>query len=249
MPSTSSTSTYKKHLLDTWRSVEVGSEQTVTSGMFHPRLDILPDAQRRFWEEVAATPREFVLYGGTAIALRLGHRYSEDFDFFSNQHFSPRELLRRLPYLKDTEVLQEKGNTLTCMADRGGPVRVSFFGGLDLNRVADPEVTTNSNVRVASLLDLAATKVVTVLQRASLKDYQDVDALLSAGVELRVALAAAKAVYGAQYNPFLSLKALTFFEEGDVKKLSSDCRRRLVEAACRVDVQNLPDVQARPGLV
>ena len=40
----------------------------------HPRLDALPPPQRRLWTELRATPRRFVLYGGTAIALRLAPR-------------------------------------------------------------------------------------------------------------------------------------------------------------------------------
>ena len=41
---------------------------------FVPRLDILPAAQRQLWTELNDVPPEFVLYGGTAIALHLGHR-------------------------------------------------------------------------------------------------------------------------------------------------------------------------------
>lgn len=48
-----------------------------------PRLDILPAQQRSLWPELAAVPRRFILYGGTAIALQLGHRVSIDFDFFA----------------------------------------------------------------------------------------------------------------------------------------------------------------------
>ena len=52
------------------------------SGFFIPRMDILPSAQRLVWPELrAAAALGFVLYGGTAIALRLGHRFSVDFDF------------------------------------------------------------------------------------------------------------------------------------------------------------------------
>jgi len=53
---------------------------------FQPRLDILPDSQRTLWPSLAPLQQlRFVLYGGTAIALRLGHRVSVDFDFFSSQ--------------------------------------------------------------------------------------------------------------------------------------------------------------------
>ena len=41
---------------------------------FVPRLDVLPEAQRRLWGELSAVPKEFTLYGGTALALHLGHR-------------------------------------------------------------------------------------------------------------------------------------------------------------------------------
>jgi Nucleotidyl transferase AbiEii toxin, Type IV TA system len=60
-----------------------------TEGEFIPRLDILPLPQRRLWDEFAGIPPEFVLYGGTAIALHLGHRESVDFDFFGSRSFDP----------------------------------------------------------------------------------------------------------------------------------------------------------------
>jgi len=41
---------------------------------FSPKLNILPASQRAIWKELKATPKHFVLYGGTALALRLGHR-------------------------------------------------------------------------------------------------------------------------------------------------------------------------------
>lgn len=47
------------------------------SGTFKPRLEILPPGQQRLWPELKpASLLGFVLYGGTAIALRLGHRLS-----------------------------------------------------------------------------------------------------------------------------------------------------------------------------
>jgi hypothetical protein len=49
---------------------------------FQPRHDILPPP-RALWAEPDATPDHFTLYDGTALALRLGHRQSVDFDFFS----------------------------------------------------------------------------------------------------------------------------------------------------------------------
>jgi Nucleotidyl transferase AbiEii toxin, Type IV TA system len=47
-----------------------------------PRFDVLPPPQRALWPKIKCIPQGFVLYGGTAIALRLGHRASVDIDFF-----------------------------------------------------------------------------------------------------------------------------------------------------------------------
>jgi hypothetical protein len=48
-----------------------------------PKFEVLPAAQQQIWNVLAAAPRlGFVLYGGTAIALHLGHRRSIDFEFF-----------------------------------------------------------------------------------------------------------------------------------------------------------------------
>lgn len=224
------------------------AEKTVAKE-FQPRLDILPAAQRRLWDELGATPPGFVLYGGTAIALRLAHRRSEDFDFFSNEPFSPLLLKKSLGYLSGAEIVQSAENTLTCIADRGGPVQVSFFGGLELRRVADPESAAGGPIRVASILDLMAVKLGVLMARAAYKDYFDIDALLQAGVDLNEGLAAAQAVYGPDFNPVIAVKALTFYEEGDLHRLDAAARQRLTSAAKKANLRQLPVVVGKKGLV
>src|SRR5215471_21868070 len=125
---------------------------------FLPRLDILPLPQRTLWRELDATPDHFTLYGGTALALRLGHRQSLDFDFFSRESFDPAALAREIPYLAEAEQVQVVSHTLTCRVDRGGPVLISFFGNLALDAIAPRDIAEGSKVHVASLLDVAGTK-------------------------------------------------------------------------------------------
>ena len=215
---------------------------------FAPKLEILPPAQRRLWEELKHTPKDFVLYGGTALALRLAHRTSEDFDFFSNYSFAPDSLRKAIPYLHQAEMSQFEANTLTAIVDRSGPVKVSFFGGLALNRIQDPDVTLDSGIQVASLLDIAATKLATIQQRAQARDYQDIAAIMIAEITLSDALAAAAAVYGKQFNGALSLKALTYFADGDLPQLSSDTREQLRTLAAQVNLKQIPVLQARTGV-
>src|SRR5271167_2298892 len=95
---------------------------------FNPRLDILPSPQQRLWEELGDVPHEFVLYGGTAIALHLGYRYSVDFDFFGSRPFDPTKLVPDIPFLYSATITQREPNTLSATVDRGGAVKVSFFG-------------------------------------------------------------------------------------------------------------------------
>jgi Nucleotidyl transferase AbiEii toxin, Type IV TA system len=216
--------------------------------MFTPKLEILPPAQRQLWNELKQTPQEFVLYGGTALALRLGHRHSEDFDFFSNSSFVPETLRKRVQYLQGAEMSQLETNTLTAIVNRDGPVKVSFFGGLALNRVQDPEVTQNHGVQVASLLDVAATKLATIQQRAQARDYEDLAAIVNAGVRLADAIGAAAAVFGNTFNGALSLKALTYFSDGDLPSLSLTIQAKLRELASRVNLKEIPLIQPKMGV-
>jgi len=97
----------------------------------------------------------YVLYGLPAIALRLGHRTSVDFDFFASAPLDQNRLRKALPFLAKSTVLKEQENTLEVLSNSG--VKVSFFGGLDFGRVQDPERTEDDVLAVASLDDLMAT--------------------------------------------------------------------------------------------
>jgi hypothetical protein len=213
--------------------------------MFTPNLQTLPPAQRTLWLELRDVPAEFVLYGGTAIALHLGHRESVVFDFFGNRDFNPFELYGRVPFLAGAQVLQQEKNTLTCSVERGEPVKVSFFGLPNLRSVETAHVVPNTGLKVAPLIDLAGMKAAVVQQRAEAKDYLDLDALLLHGIELPLALAAAVAIYGSAFNPQITLKALSYFDDGDLRTLSEDVRRRIVRAVAAVDLDKLPVSRAR----
>jgi hypothetical protein len=211
-----------------------------------PRLDILPKAQRRLWDELAAVPPEFVLYGGTAIALHLGHRRSVDFDFFGNRPFDPAKLVADIPFMTAATITQREPNTVSGIVDRGGPVRLSFFAVPRLPRLALPLIAPDNGLQVAALLDLAGTKANVVQLRAEAKDYRDIDAILRDGrVDLSTALAAARALYGATFNPQITLKALSHFADGDLPRLAKATKDHLARAARDVDLDRLPTIIRR----
>jgi hypothetical protein len=214
---------------------------------FAPKLETLPAAQRALWTELAVIPPGFVLCGGTAIALHLGHRQSVDFDFFGSSAFDPAQLYSSMPLLNGSTVLQQAANTLTCRVERGGPVIVSFFGVPSLRRVAAPLIAEDNRLPVASLLDLAGMKAAVVQQRAEAKDYIDLHALLAAGIDLPLALAAARIIYGERFNPQLTLKALSYFGDGDLPSLPPGVQERIIVAVKSTDLDRLPMLPGDDG--
>ncbi len=67
---------------------------------FRPRLDVLPGPQLALWPDLSQVPPYFALYGGTGLALHLGHRVSVDFDFFGTNNIDPDDLMAMLPSCK-----------------------------------------------------------------------------------------------------------------------------------------------------
>ena len=165
------------------------------------RLEILPPVQRQLWPSLRGLAAAgFVLYGGTAIALRCGQRVSVDFDFFTARPLERAALQRLLPWLESSTVLQDQPGTFTVLsagdAVRQGGVKVSFFGGLTIGRVAEPEPSSD-----------------------------DVAVLLASGLTLTEGLGAARALYGSAFPVSEALKALVYFADGDLGELPASTQQ------------------------
>lgn len=202
---------------------------------FDPRLSILPPAQRALWPRLRPLgDLGFVLYGGTAVALRLGHRSSVDFDFFCAKPLDRQALAAALPALSTSTALQDQGDTWTLLMSGEGTqaerVKLSLFGSITFGRVGTPDVTDDGIAKVAAFDDLMATKLKVVLQRAEAKDYRDIAAMLRAGVGLARGLGAARLLFGPNLQASEVLKALVYYADGDLNSLADDDKRILVEA-------------------
>ena len=188
-----------------------------------------------------------MLYGGTAIALRLGHRQSIDFDFFCEMPLNRDAMWSAMPFLSGAALLQDQRNTLTALVptpeSTGPQVKLSFFGSISFGRVGEPGLTDDGVAQVASLEDLMATKLKVLLQRAEAKDYADIAAMLDAGVGLADGLAAARAMFGPNFQPSESLKALAYFDDGDLTGLGAAVKSKLVRAVGAV--RQLPEAAIR----
>lgn len=214
---------------------------------FAPKLSVMPEAQRKLWPELAQVPKHFVLYGGTAVALHYGHRASADFDFFSSEPVNPDELMRSLPFLRGGKPVQVSTNTLNVEVTRGPVIKIQFLGGLSYRRVRDPQETEDKIVRVASPLDLLATKLRTIWMRSQARDYLDIDELLRQGVGLKNGLGAAYTVFNGEFRSQISLQALGYFNDGDLPSLPKQVKERLVKAVSSVIGEALPEFEPLPG--
>lgn len=96
-------------------------------------------------------------------------------------------------------------------------------------------------LQVASLDDLMGTKVKVILQRVESRDYRDIVAMLNAGASLSKGLSTAKAMYGSTFQPSESMKAMVYFEGGDLTTLTMDEKKSLVKAVS--EIRDLPEVE------
>jgi hypothetical protein len=207
---------------------------------FTPQLSILPPPQQALWPELSATPEPFVLYGGTAIALRLGHRESVDFDFFSDQAFDTDTLVNTTPYLENAEIYQRAPNTMSCRVDRDGWVKLSYFKPASHSQLVEPDVAQDNGLPVANLRDLAVSKLTVIQNRAELKDYLDLHALLfEAEMSLEEMLLDGHRAYGPRFSVLSSLQALSYFEDGSVYTLPEGMKTDLIEQAKGVNFDRI----------
>jgi hypothetical protein len=209
----------------------------------NPKLEILPAAQKEIWSSLApAAHLNFVLYGGTAIALHLGHRESLDFDFFRSDPIDKDQIRAEFQFVRGAAVLQDAPEILVLLAKMpAGSVKVSFFGGIKFGRINDPLWTRDDTLLVASLDDQMATKLKATLDRAEAKDYRDIAEMISAGVSLPTGLGAFRQMFDGE--PAQVLRAIGYFGDGDLDALSAADRDVLRSA--RDQVGQLPDVQLR----
>ena len=99
--------------------------------------------------------------GGTALALQLGHRTSLDFDFDSNEKFDSQQLF------VDAETVSRTENTLQVVINE---ISVSIF--YYPYKLIDNLVNFES-IQLAGLCDIAAMKIVAIIQRARQRDFVD----------------------------------------------------------------------------
>lgn len=115
---------------------------------------------------------DFYLSGGTGLALQIGHRESQDLDFFSEKEFKEELLQKKLSKIGHLENIQLDKGTLNCFVDS---VQTQF---LHYPYKLLEEKIGWKNIFISSILDIACTKLLTISSRGSKKDFIDLYFLL-----------------------------------------------------------------------
>jgi hypothetical protein len=142
---------------------------------FH--FEILDEKRRKIYPLLSfLTGHNFYLAGGTALALQLGHRTSVDFDFYSPKNFKKGAILKlikkNIPQLK-LKVLRDFDDTFEAVLE--GEVNISFFYyGYPMLEKFVPM----NGLKVASVADIAAMKIIAITQRGKRRDFVDIYYLL-----------------------------------------------------------------------
>ncbi len=152
----------------------------------------------------------WTLAGGTGLAFHLGHRVSEDLDFFRTDSVDVRQLHDVLAPHGNYEMLQEAEHTLTVLLHG---TKLSFF------HIGDPfifEPVPHRFFSIADPRDIALMKLAAVSGRGSRKDFADLYVILQAPPSLEDYFRLLPSKYNAsRLNTYHILKSLTYFGDAE----------------------------------
>jgi hypothetical protein len=159
----------------------------------------------------------FYLAGGSGLALQLGHRVSEDLDFFTATEFQAESLSHALGTRPGYQTVMQSAGTLYCLVSG---VKVSFI------RQQAPLVFPTipfSEIVLADWRDIVADKFETLAARGSRKDFYDLFAGLAPGrLSVGAAVDLLRRRFGpAQPNYYHILKSLTYFDDAEAEPESA----------------------------
>ncbi len=154
--------------------------------------------------------RNLRLVGGTALALRMGHRHSIDLDLFG---------MIDADYMEISEVLQENKLKVTLNYNSKN-IHQFTINDVKVDIVnypyewIEPQMEMN-NIRLAGLKDIAAMKLSAITNRGTRKDFVDLYYLLQ-----YFSMNDIMRLYLEKYpdgSEFLAYKSLLYFEDADAQ--------------------------------
>ncbi len=154
----------------------------------------------------------FYLAGGTALALQIGHRISVDFDFYNQNKFNPTKIYQDFQAQKPSKILL--GNTAEdTLFLEINDIAISLF---TYSYPLLKPLKNSENLNIASLEDIAAMKLIAIIQRGVKRDFIDLY-FLAQILGLEKIMSLTKKKY-AGFNKYLACQALVYFKDAQGEK-------------------------------
>jgi hypothetical protein len=152
--------------------------------------------------------REFYLVGGTAIALQIGHRRSNDFDLFKSTRLRPKSIVSKiselnLPYVVTRNVSEQVNITVSN-------VKLTFF---EYPFDIETPLSLEHILRMPRLLDLAAMKAYALGRRSKWKDYVDMFFLIKDYFSIMQISERAVQIFDQLFSAKLFRAQLSYFDD------------------------------------
>lgn len=155
--------------------------------------------------------QDFYLVGGTALALKYGHRLSVDLDLFGNKDFNKEFILSQLTQTFGEQFMYENTRAQWAIFCYIYNVKVDIIH-YKHDQIAKAEVL--DNLRLYNSLDLMAMKVNAILGRGKKKDFWDIAELLQ-HYTIDDCIEAHSKKYPSQQILISIPNALTYFMDAD----------------------------------
>lgn len=153
--------------------------------------------------------KNFYLSGGTALALLLGHRESEDLDFFTIKQFNPQFLQQKLSVIAPLDNVEISEGTLNTFLQN---VKLQFL--YYPYKLIENLVEWNG-ILLSSMIDIACTKLITISARGSKKDFIDLYVILKQITLQELFKKLDEKYQNVNYNHTHILKSLVYFEDAE----------------------------------
>lgn len=177
----------------------------------------------------------FVLVGGTALALQIGHRNSIDIDLFGNCEIDEDKFISKIEILGSFEILKRSKNIIISSINK---VKTDF---VNYKYPLIDEIVIIDGIRFASKKDIAAMKINAIVGRGSKKDFIDLYFLLK-----EFTLKEMISFYEQKYNDgsvFMAVKSLSYFSDADKEFTPimfdnnfnwEHCKQKILEEVCKL---------------
>ena len=172
--------------------------------------EVLSEKQQELLPLLRQFSREYYLAGGTAVALRIGHRRSVDFDLFKFSSVNHKKnvdkiTVSRLPY----EVTWREAGQMNVTV---GDVKLTF---LEYPFPVGGAGKFENIIKVPELIDLAAMKAYALGRRSKWKDYVDLYFILKNYFSIDQISARASEIFDQLFSEKLFRAQLNYFDDID----------------------------------